>query len=311
MPTVPPITTRAGKAAPLLAAEGDNNLIILRDAINGLFALIGVALKSDGSLKDGSVAAAAIIDRAVSNAKLAFDSAFYAADTGLSNALVVTFSPAPSAYAAGMRMLVRVANTNTGVTTINVNGLGTKTIKKNGTTDLAALDIIAGQIIDLAYDATSGTMQLVNTLPNVNVPWCTGVVYQQFTPNTTALTSSHQKIADCALTLPGGKTWVGIEVVFTTFLNGVSGSVKGIEFETNPVRHSGTGLSLVNDRTPGGVFANNSDDAVHVSLTAKGVPTGYTGVSLALEIYAKYPTGGASAGDDTSRRNGYVVGYYR
>lgn len=308
--TVPPITTRSSKGSPLTAAEGDANLTTLRDAINGLFALLGVALKSDGSIKDAAVATAAIVDRAVTNAKLAFDSAFYAADSGAADALVVTFSPAPSAYAAGMRLLVRVANTNTTVTTINVNSLGVKTIKKNGSTDLAAGDIIAGQIIDLAYDSVSGTFQMANTLPNVTTPWATGVVFQQFTPNTTALSSIPQKIADCALTLPAGKTWVGIKVVFSGFLNGTTGSVKGIEFETNPIRHSGTGLALVTDRIPGGVFANNSDDAVLVHFTAEGVPTGYTGVSLALEIYAKYPSS-ASAGDDTSRRNGYAIGYYR
>lgn len=77
----------------------------------------------------------------------------YAADSGSANALAASLTPAPSAYTAGMQVNVKVANTNTGATTINVNGLGAKTIQRNGAA-LGAGALVAGQIYRLVYDGT-------------------------------------------------------------------------------------------------------------------------------------------------------------
>lgn len=89
----------------------------------------------------------------------------YITDTGAVNALVATLSPALGAYAAGVLVQVKVANTNTGATTINVNALGAKTIKKGqGTTDLVAGDIVAGQVISLEYDGTNFQLQSPSAL---------------------------------------------------------------------------------------------------------------------------------------------------
>ena len=94
------------------------------------------------------------------------DNKNYIADTGTTNALVATLVPALGAYAAGVLVQVKVANTNTGATTINVNGLGAKTIKKgDGTSDLVAGDIVAGQVISLEYDGTNFQMQSPVALP--------------------------------------------------------------------------------------------------------------------------------------------------
>jgi len=78
----------------------------------------------------------------------------YAADTGITDAYVVTLNPTPTAYVVGMVVTFKAANTNTGASTINVNGLGIKTIKKNITADLSAGDIPAGAMLPLVYDGT-------------------------------------------------------------------------------------------------------------------------------------------------------------
>ena len=52
----------------------------------------------------------------------------YAVDSGAANAYVVTLSPAPTAYVDGMAVCVKITNASTGASTINVNGLGVKTI---------------------------------------------------------------------------------------------------------------------------------------------------------------------------------------
>lgn len=88
----------------------------------------------------------------------------YATDTGTANALVVTLSPAPVAYALGQRVSTRALVTNTGASTINLNGLGVKTIKQPNGLSLEAGMIRAGQMLDLEYDGTD--FQLVTWLEN-------------------------------------------------------------------------------------------------------------------------------------------------
>lgn len=80
----------------------------------------------------------------------------YAVDSGAADAYVISLSPAPSAYATGMTIKVKISATNTGASTINANALGAKAIKKaDGVTDLAAGDLQANQIYILTYDGTN------------------------------------------------------------------------------------------------------------------------------------------------------------
>jgi hypothetical protein len=60
-----------------------------------------------------------------------------------------------TAYAAGFSIYVLFTNANSTVATLNVNSLGAKAIKKNGTTALEAGDIPAGSVKLLIYDGTN------------------------------------------------------------------------------------------------------------------------------------------------------------
>lgn len=66
----------------------------------------------------------------------------------------ITPSPAITAYASGQAFLVTFTNANTTAATINVNGLGAKSITKNGATALDRGDIAAGAQRLLTYDGT-------------------------------------------------------------------------------------------------------------------------------------------------------------
>lgn len=79
----------------------------------------------------------------------------YSIDTGSANAYVATPIPAVSAYTEGMVISLKIANTNTGASTVNVSTLGATPIKKNATQDLAAGDLLAGQIVELEFDGTN------------------------------------------------------------------------------------------------------------------------------------------------------------
>lgn len=77
------------------------------------------------------------------------------ADSGSANAYVITPSPAITAYAVYQEFSYKAANTNTGASTLAVNGLSVKTIKRTNGADLSPGDIIAGQIVTCVYDGTN------------------------------------------------------------------------------------------------------------------------------------------------------------
>ena len=85
-------------------------------------------------------------------------SAIYAADAGATDAYAITLSPAISAYTTGMIINFKANTQNTGAATLNVNGLGAKSIKKSVSTDLSTADILANQLVSVIYDGTNFQM---------------------------------------------------------------------------------------------------------------------------------------------------------
>jgi hypothetical protein len=87
--------------------------------------------------------------------------------TGSSDAYVLTYTVAPPAYADGLRFSFKANFANTGSATCNVNGLGAKTIKKNGSSGPATLsagDIQTNNHVELEYDLAADALILLNPL---------------------------------------------------------------------------------------------------------------------------------------------------
>jgi hypothetical protein len=84
---------------------------------------------------------------------------------GTADAITLTPSPALASYVAGEAITFIVASANTGAVTVDVSGLGAKSVTKTGTTPMAAGELVAGQIVTLRYDGTR--YQLVT--PAVNI----------------------------------------------------------------------------------------------------------------------------------------------
>lgn len=83
----------------------------------------------------------------------------YAVATGSANAYSVTLNPAPTSYVEGMAIAVKINVDNTGPSTIDINGLGTKSIKKPNGNDVAAGNLKAGSIYTLRYNGTNFILQ--------------------------------------------------------------------------------------------------------------------------------------------------------
>jgi hypothetical protein len=69
-------------------------------------------------------------------------------------------SPTLTAYAAGQLFYFVAAGANTGAVTLNIDGLGAKTVTRDGATALAAGDINSGEIVVVIYDGTR--FQMIN-----------------------------------------------------------------------------------------------------------------------------------------------------
>lgn len=80
---------------------------------------------------------------------------WYAEAAGSANAFEVTLDPAPAAYTAGMIVHFKANNNVTSAATLNVNGLGTKSLQKEGNTSLISGDIVNGQMVSVIYDGTN------------------------------------------------------------------------------------------------------------------------------------------------------------
>ena len=84
----------------------------------------------------------------------------YATATGAVNTYAITLTPAITSYQAGQKFTFKANLANTGTATLNVNGLGAKTIKKlGGTTNLASGDIAINQMVEVEYNGTDFDMQ--------------------------------------------------------------------------------------------------------------------------------------------------------
>jgi len=89
----------------------------------------------------------------------------YDVDTGVADAYVVTLSPVPTAYVDGLYCIMKALNTNTGPSTININGLGVLPLQVQGGAALKSQQIVAGEIYWIIINNSGASAKLIN--PNV------------------------------------------------------------------------------------------------------------------------------------------------
>ena len=80
----------------------------------------------------------------------------YIVDAGSPNVIILTPSPALTAYTAGQQLSFKALYSNTSPTiSINANGLGAKNLSLNGSVSPNIGDITLGQMITVEYDGTN------------------------------------------------------------------------------------------------------------------------------------------------------------
>lgn len=83
------------------------------------------------------------------------DRVAYALDTGAADAYLVAMPNTWTAYTTGASLRMKAVNANTGASTVNVDGLGVKSIKRFNGDALLAGDIPADSVLEFYYDGTN------------------------------------------------------------------------------------------------------------------------------------------------------------
>lgn len=136
-------------------------------------------------------------------------------DTGVANAYVLNFVANFTAYQDGIVIYWIPSNTNTGPSTININGLGpVNLLNPNGST-LSANQLVAGQPATIIFKSGAFTL----FAPQVGIP------YRVYKPSNTARASTTVLTADPHLVVPGGTGTFAIEalLLFNELTTGAGG----------------------------------------------------------------------------------------
>jgi len=106
----------------------------------------------------------------------------YAHDTGAANAIAITLAPALVAHVEGMPVYLKVASPNTGPTTLAINGLAPVEIVHRDGSSMAAGDLLANQIIGVAYNGSHYQLTLYEPPLVTNVLTVGGQTAAQLSP---------------------------------------------------------------------------------------------------------------------------------
>jgi hypothetical protein len=228
----------------------------------------------------------------------------YLADSGAADAYVVTLSPAAAAYTTGMVVRFKATNANATTTpTVNVNGLGAKTITKNQGSAMAANDIKAGGLVTVQYDGTN--FQMLSQTGNAGGG--AGTVTSVVAPN------------DFAVATPTAAATISHSTETVSFSATPTFNCKGVEFMTltaNVTSSTLTGCS--NQQTV--IFAISQDGTGGRTFVwptnVKNAPTITSTLSVTTYVVAVYD--GTNAQVVTARDSngaslvaGTGAGYYQ
>jgi hypothetical protein len=221
--------------------------------------------------------------------------------TGTPNAQVFTSGVGYTEYPNGLRALLQIGTaTNTGATTLNMDGIGPKDVKDWGGGSLVGGELINGGFVELLYKGgdwrllyqpVESVLLNVTTISDVSAVNYTGLIQGEFTKYVFVLTEITPKTDGANLYLrvsqDGGLTWLhgasDYAVVFEDFSSFGTGTGTYTSYGT-----SGTTAALVaNDLS--NVSTNHVSGEIELYaphlpryLQAKAFMTGWNAVAVHL-----------------------------
>ena len=248
----------------ILATRHDTNDQDMADGINSTLEKSG-SNAATGNLNIGSNRLTAVADgtaktdAATVNQIQSNGPAFQATDTGTANAYVIALSPAITAYAAGQEITFKAGAASTTASTLNVNTLGAKALKKLHDQDIASGDIESGSIVTAVYDGTNfqvtsqlategGTPGGSNTQVQYNSSSAfAGSAHFTF-DGTSATVANPLFLPDGSASAPAlsntGDTNTGIAFIAADTVGVVTGGTEQFRFGSNPIPGGGKNLLI-------------------------------------------------------------------
>lgn len=142
-------------------AYGTTNLLV-----NPRYNQVPTTLQKSGLASTTALSGTNLV---VSQQDLQKGTVIYGASVVGTDAYAFTATPAISAYSAGMIFRVLLDVGNTGPATLAIGTGGVKAIVKNGNTALVTGDLLAGQMIEVAYQAANDNFQLVSPIASIPI----------------------------------------------------------------------------------------------------------------------------------------------
>ena len=146
----------------VLTASLDTEFVNVKSFIDQMRTNIALIQADDGTIKDDAVDLPTLADDVI-NYITTNGNGWFASDTGLVDAMVVTLSPAPTSLTNGMFVVsdIKLTNTATAVT-MNVNGLGAKAVVTDGAGTLPSIgSLTIGTFYGFQYDSSADKFQIV------------------------------------------------------------------------------------------------------------------------------------------------------
>ena len=166
-------------------------------------AVVALTLAKDTDINDLADATEAAFALIPDEDQLARGTTNYVTAAGAGNAYTVSMPTTLGAYVDGYELVMKANHTNTGAATIDIDGLGAKSLRRQNGEALAAGDIQADKIVPFRYNATSGyfEMQMITTGNMADVATVAGI-----SANVTTVAGDSADIGTIATDLNGANT---------------------------------------------------------------------------------------------------------
>ncbi|NLV87597.1 MAG: hypothetical protein GX025_10355, partial [Clostridiales bacterium] len=209
----------------------------------------------------------------------------YAVENGTNN-YSITLNPSPKSLYAGLRVSVKITNQNTSTSTLNINGLGAKVIKKANGNNVSGGNLKSNSIYTLIYNGVNFILQGEGgegtAQPNQVL------VGETFTNDNDTLigTMPHNGARNGTITTQGGQ--LSIPAGYTTggnikaqFPNLTAGNIKegvnvggvmGTHFDIGVPNYNLTGNTITHSVTVGATIEDtNVGRTQHASVDTSGI----------------------------------------
>lgn len=211
---------------------------------------------------------AAGFDELPTPTQLAAGSVNSATTTGSANAYLATIASV-TAYADKQRYTLKINVANTDASTVNISGLGARTIKRPDGADIEAGDLATNGIYDFVYNSTTATITLMNLMPTTvqsMTPEFTSVDAEEMSANGYEVTIVPVNLVAGVATIDwslGSVFEINVTSDFTvTFTNFPTTAGRGIR-----LIYSNTGAYNVTGMTASGMTVKRPSD-VTLTLTS-------------------------------------------